>query len=128
MLVKRKQDLIGTDRHVKTHAYETVRFLLEPDYVGQNIAGVTLTDIMLEPGIEETYGYEDHIEVAYCLEGHAVLTDLSDGSVHEIFPGTLWVATNHEKFKFMASVKTRLICAFTPPFAGHETGFVGDQT
>jgi L-ectoine synthase len=123
MLVKRKQDLLGTDRHVKTHAYETVRFLLEPDR-----AGVTLTDITLEPGIEETYGYAEHIEVAYCLEGHAILTDLTDGSVHEIFPGTLWAATQHEKFKFMASVKTRLICAFTPPFAGHETGFVGDQT
>jgi Ectoine synthase len=49
MLIKRKQDLIGTDRHVKTHAYETVRFLLEPDYAGQDIAGVTLTDITLEP-------------------------------------------------------------------------------
>jgi L-ectoine synthase len=61
--------------------------------------------------------------VAYCLEGHAILTDLSDGSVHEILPGTLWAATQHEKFKFEASAKTRLICAFTPPFAGSETGF-----
>ncbi len=46
MLIKRKQDLLGTDRHVKTHAYETLRFLLETDG-----AGVTLTDITLEPGI-----------------------------------------------------------------------------
>ena len=123
MLVKRKQDLIGTDRHVKTHAYETVRFLLAPDR-----AGLTMTDITLEPGIEEMYGYEDHIEVAYCLEGHAILTDLTNGSVHEIVPGTFWAATNHEKFRFVASVKTRLICTFTSPFAGSETGFAQDQT
>ena len=122
MLIKRKQDLLGTDRHVKTHAYETLRFLLEPDG-----AGVTLTDITLEPGIEETYGYENHSEVAYRLEGHAILTDLSGSSIHEICPGTLWAATQHERFRFLATEKTRLICAFTPPFAGFETGFAKDQ-
>lgn len=116
--IKRKSDLLGTSRHVKTHTYETVRFLLADDH-----AGVTLTDITLAPGIEETYGYDTHIEVAYCLEGHATLTDLTTGEQHEIMPGTLWAATQHEKFRFIAHQPTRLICAFTPPFQGQETGF-----
>jgi L-ectoine synthase len=116
--IKRKSDLLNTSRHVKTHAYETVRFLLQDD-----AAGVTLTDIVLQPGIEETYGYDDHIEVAYCLEGRATLTDLTTGTAHDIEPGTLWAATDHERFRFIAHEPTRLICAFTPPFSGIETGF-----
>ena len=42
---------------------------------------------------------------------------------HEIVPGTLWAATDHEKFRFIAHEPTRLIYAFTPPFTGAETGF-----
>jgi L-ectoine synthase len=116
--VVRKSELVGTTRHVRTHAYETHRFLLDTDR-----AGVTLTDIVLSPGIEETYGYQDHIEVAYCLEGHAWLTDIATGTKSEISPGTLWVASKGDTFRFVASVATRLICVFTPPFSGGETGF-----
>jgi L-ectoine synthase len=121
--ILRKSELVGTARHVRTHAYETYRFLLNADQ-----AGVTLTDIVLSPGIEETYGYKDHIEVAYCLEGHAWLTDLATNAKSEIVPGTLWVASKGDTFSFIASVATRLICVFTPPFEGGETGFVAAPT
>lgn len=120
--IKRKAELWGTSRHVKTHTYETVRFLLADDR-----AGVTLTDILLVPGVEETYGYEARIEVAYCIGGHATLTKLTTGESHDIMQGTLWAAVNHEKFKFIAHEPTRLICAFTPPFEGHETGFMDES-
>lgn len=120
--VIRKSDLAGTSRHVTTHAYETTRFLLREDD-----AGVTLTDIVIAPGVEETYGYDAHIEVAYCIEGRATLTDLSSGEAHSIEPGTLWAARQGERFRFIAHEPTRLICAFTPPFGGAETGFAGDQ-
>jgi L-ectoine synthase len=116
--IVRKAGLTGTARHVRTHAYETHRFLLDADH-----AGVTLTDIVLSPGVEETYGYKDHIEVAYCLEGHAWLTDMATDIKSEITPGTLWVASKGDAFRFVASVATRLICVFTPPFDGSETGF-----
>jgi L-ectoine synthase len=118
MLIKRKSDLLGTNRHVKNHAYETVRFLLEPDG-----AGITLTDIMLEPNIEETYGYKDHIEIAYCISGKAKLQDLQTLETHVIEPGVMWLARPGETFKFIASEPTRLICVFSPAFAGQETGF-----
>ncbi len=123
LLIKTKEALLNTDRHVCTHAYDTVRFLLESD-----MAGVTLTDIVIQPGIEEVYGYDEHIEVAYCLEGKAILTDLQTGLVHSILPGTLWAATKHERFSFIAEQPTRLICAFTPPFKGGETGFASKKS
>lgn len=119
----RKSDIIGTSRHVRTHAYETHRFLLRSDG-----AGVTVTDIVLSPGIEETYGYDENIEVAYCIEGHAKLTDLATNVTTQISPGALWVANKGDRFRFVASVPTRLICVFTPPFDGGETGFAADPS
>ena len=118
----RKEQLAGTARHVRNETYETYRFLLDSDR-----ADVTVTDIVLAPGIEATYGYDQHIEIAYCIKGHAELVDLSDGQAHAITPGTLWLARPGDRFSFRASVPTRLICVFSPPFAGHETGFAGDQ-
>lgn len=117
-----KASLAGTDRHVRNDAYETTRFLLAPDGLG-----VTVTDILLAPDIEATYGYDRHVEIAYCLEGEAELRDLSTGAMHAIVPGTMWVAEKGERFAFRARVPTRLICVFTPAFDGTETGFAGDQ-
>jgi L-ectoine synthase len=117
-----KRELRGTDRHVRGDAYETFRFLLAGDGVG-----VTVTDIVLRPGVEATYGYDTHVEIAYCIEGQAELTDLATGLPAAIVPGTMWIAQPGERFRFLAAEPTRLICVFLPPFAGHETGFAGDQ-
>jgi L-ectoine synthase len=117
----RKDDLAGTNRNVRAPTYETTRFLLANDGFG-----VTVTDIVLKPGVEAEYGYDDHIEIAYCISGKAVLTE-TDGTAHDILPGTLWVADKGSHFRFSASEPTRLICVFNPALAGHETGYAGDQ-
>lgn len=117
----RKNDLRGSARHVRNDAYDTIRFLLAADGVG-----VTVTDNTLAPGIEETYGHDRHTEIAYCLEGEATITD-SAGGRHDITPGTMWVADPGERFRFVASTPTRVICVFTPPFRGDESGFAADM-
>ncbi len=117
-----KQDLRDTARHVRHDAYETFRLLLASDGLG-----VSVTDIVLRPDIEATYGYDNHLEIAYCIEGKAVLTDLSADRSEAILPGTMWIAEKGDRFLFRASEPTRLICVFIPPFVGHETGFAGDQ-
>ena len=121
--VIRKEAVRGTSRHVRTHAYETFRFLLASDDVG-----ATVTDIVLAPGVEEVYGYDRQIEIAYCLEGRAQMTDLGTNAVHLVEPGTLWVSRKGERFRFVASQPTRLICVFVPPFSGEETGFAEDPS
>ncbi len=119
----RKDALRGTPRHVRSHAYETFRFLLADDDID-----VTVTDITLAPDIEENYGSEVHTEIAYCIEGHAELTDLGSNETHLITPGTIWIARPRERFRFRASITTRLICVFSPPYAGGETGFATNIT
>jgi L-ectoine synthase len=117
----KKQDLVGTPRNVKAATYETFRFLLDSDG-----AGVTVTDIVLKPGIEAEYGYDHHIEIAYCIEGRAELK-VEGREPFVIEPGTMWVAEKGARFWFIASEPTRLICVFNPAFAGHETGYAGEQ-
>jgi L-ectoine synthase len=117
-----KSELAGTARHIRNDTYETHRFLLAQDGLG-----VTVTDITLSPGLEEVYGYDNHIEIAYCIEGEAVIRDNAGGTERRILPGMMWVAEKGDRFSFLASVPTRLICVFTPPFEGGETGFAGDQ-
>lgn len=117
-----KKDLAGSARKVRNPLYETTRFLLASDGLG-----VTVTDIVIQPGPEAVYGYDNHIEIAYCIEGEAVLTDLATGQPRQIAPGTLWVAEKGDRFNFRAETPIRLICVFTPAFGGHETGFAGDQ-
>lgn len=84
---------------------------------------MTVTDIVLVPGIEATYGDPERTEIAYCIDGDATLTELPNGIAHPIRPGTMWVASPGERFRFRPSVPTRMICVFTSPFDGHETGF-----
>lgn len=117
-----KSSLDCPPRHVRNPIYETHRFLLEEDGLG-----LTLTDITLLPGIEQVYGYDSHVEIAYCIEGEAVIRDHAGGPDRRITPGTLWIADKGDRFTFVADIATRLICVFTPPFKGDETGFAGDQ-
>jgi L-ectoine synthase len=118
----RKHELAGTKHHVRNETYETFRFLLAEDGVD-----VTVTDIVIHPGIEATYGYDENIEIAYCIQGRATLTDIESNLEHTIEPGSMWVAPKGSRFKFLAKEPTRLICVFRPAFSGKETGFAGDQ-
>jgi L-ectoine synthase len=118
----RKQQLSGGPRHIRNEVYETYRFLLASDEVG-----ITVTDIVLAARVEETYGYENHIEIAYCIEGAAEIFDIATQATHAIAPGKLWVPQRGDRFRFCANERTRLVCVFLPAFTGQETGFAGDQ-
>ncbi len=121
MLFRDRADLAGTDRDVSHRNYRTVRLLLAGDP-----SPVSLTDITLEPGVEDVYGYPDRTEIAYCISGAAVVVDLETGTRAEIRPGVLWVAPPGSRFSFLASEATRLVCVFDPPLQGDETG-LADQ-
>ncbi len=120
--ILRKADLTDTARHVQNATYDTVRFLLAEDGTD-----VTVTDIVLTPDVDAVYGYDHHTEIAYCIAGEAALTDAATGHTQHITPGTMWIARPGSRFHFRAHTPTWLICMFTPPFTGRETGFAGDQ-
>jgi L-ectoine synthase len=78
----------------------------------------------LHPGIEDTYGYDDRTEFAYCISGSATVVDLGSGESRHITPGILWIAPPGSRFTFRADEETRLICVFDPALDGNETGLI----
>ncbi len=115
MIIRHKAELVGSSRAVATDKWSTTRFLLREDGVG-----LTLTDITLHRAPPTVYGYRHHVEVGYCLAGHAWLEDLGNGTTHDIGPGTLWAAAKGERFRFEVVESVRLITIFVPALVGPE--------
>jgi L-ectoine synthase len=115
MVVKHKHELAGTSRAMGTDKWQTTRLLLREDGVG-----LTVTDVTLGAGSEAIYGYKHHVEIGYCLEGEATITELATGVVHVIKPGSLFAAARGERFRWRSDQPTRLITIFNPALAGPE--------
>lgn len=114
MITKHRDNLQGTKNVVSTGTYTSTRFLLREDGIG-----LTLTDVYLHSEIDTVYHYPHHLEIAYCLEGRAILETLEDGKIYEVTPGFIW-ATTKEKFRFKVLETVRLICVFNPALVGPE--------
>ena len=82
--------------------------------------GVTLTDAILEPGLDQVFWYKNHLESVYCIEGEGLLEDLETGSVYVIKPGTLYALDKHDRHRLTVKTRMRVICTFVPPLVGGE--------
>jgi len=82
--------------------------------------GVTLTDAILEPGLDQVFWYKNHLEAVYCIEGEGMLEDLETGTTYVIKPGTLYAPDRHERHRLNVKVRMRVICTFVPPLVGGE--------
>lgn len=82
--------------------------------------GVTLTDAILEPGLDQVFWYKNHLESVYCLEGEGALEDLATGRVHAVRPGTLYALDKHDRHRLRVTARMRVICTFVPPLVGGE--------
>ncbi len=85
MIVRTKEDLKGTKGEVRTENWSSCRFPHKQDGMG-----VTLTDAILEPGLDQVFWSKNHLEAVYCLEGEGTLEDLATGKSYLIKPGTLY--------------------------------------
>jgi L-ectoine synthase len=115
MIVKMTDDIRGTKGEVKTPWWSSYRLLHNEDGMG-----VTLTDAIREPGLNQTWSYRNHLEAVYCLEGDGTLEDLETGKVYKIKPGTLYALDRHERHRLMLESRMRVICTFGPPLLGGE--------
>ena len=115
MIVKTTEDLRGTKGEMRTAFWSSYRLLHEEDGMG-----VTLTDAVLETGLDTVFWYKNHLEAVYCLEGEATLEDLVTGEVHVIRPGTLYALDKHDRHRLRVQSRMRVICTFVPPLVGRE--------
>jgi L-ectoine synthase len=115
MLVRTLDDLRPGKGEIRTPFWSSHRLLHKDDGMG-----VTLTDAILEAGLDQTWWYKNHLEAVYCVEGEGILTDLVTGKVYEIKPGTLYALDKHERHRLQVKQRMRVICTFVPPLVGGE--------
>ncbi|MDQ0337490.1 L-ectoine synthase [Caldalkalibacillus uzonensis] len=121
MIVKRLEDIIGTDQEVSTDNWISRRLLLRKDGMG-----FSLHDTIIKKGTETFIWYKNHLEAVYCIEGEGEVEVLDDngektGEIYPIMPGTVYALDGHEKHLLRATTADmRMVCVFNPPVTGKE--------
>ncbi len=115
MIVKTREDVIGTKGEASGDRWYSLRLLHKEDGMG-----VTLTDSILEPGFEMALWQKNHFEACYCLEGEGTVEELDSGTVHDIRPGTLYAMNAHDRHRIRAKTRMRIVSTFFPALTGEE--------
>ncbi len=115
MIVKSKDEVIGTKGDAHGERWRSLRLLHDEDGMG-----VTLTDSILEAGFEMVLWQKNHLEACYCLEGEGTVEELDTGKVHEVKAGTLYAMNEHDRHRIRAKTKMRIVCTFYPALTGEE--------
>jgi L-ectoine synthase len=115
MIVRNREDVLGTKGEAHGDKWRSLRFLHEEDGMG-----VTLVDGVLEPGFDMVLWQKNHLEACYCIEGEGTVEELDTGIVHEIGPGTIYAMNDHDRHRIRAKTRMRVICTFLPALTGFE--------
>lgn len=115
MIVRHLQDVLGTKGEAHGERWHSVRLLHAEDGMG-----VTLADAILEAGFEMELRQKNHLEACYCIEGEGTVTELDNGTEHQIRPGTLYAMNEHDRHLITITKRTRVICTFFPALTGEE--------
>ncbi len=116
MIVRKLEQLQGTDRSVSAANWTSHRLLLASDGLG-----FSLHDTILHAGTETKMWYRNHVEAVYCVEGEGEIHDLDTDEVHSISPGTMYALDKHDRHVLKARTRFRMICVFCPALHGPET-------
>ncbi|HEY7803294.1 MAG TPA: ectoine synthase [Orrella sp.] len=122
MIVKRLEDILGTEADVDTEGWTSRRLIYKDAGMGYSV-----NDTIIKPGAELEMEYRNHLETVYCIEGAGEILDLATGQTHDIAPGTIYALNNHDRHILKANKGThmRMVCVFNPPLTGRE---VHDET
>lgn len=115
MIVRRLQDLLGTEADVRGETWTSRRLLLAKDGMG-----FSLHDTVVDAGTTTTMCYRHHLEAVYCIEGEGELEATATGTVHPLGPGTMYALDQHDEHIVRATTKLRMVCVFNPPVTGAE--------
>lgn len=115
MIVRRLDDVVGSERHTRADTWESRRFLLAKDGMG-----FSMHDTIIHAGTETPMWYRHHLEAVHFIEGEGEIEVLPEGRVHSIQPGTLYALDGHERHVLRARTRMRMVCVFNPPCTGQE--------
>ncbi len=115
MIVRKLDEVVGTDHDVAAEGWNSRRLLLAKDGMG-----FSLHDTLIHPGVDLNLCYENHLEAVYCIEGDGEIRVLPDGPTYPIVPGTVYALDQHDHHVLRATTTMRMVCVFNPPVTGNE--------
>lgn len=115
MIVRKLDDLLGTEREVSGETWTSRRLLLADDGMG-----FSMHDTLIHAGTETIMWYRHHVEAVYCVAGRGEIQVLPDGPIHPIETGVLYALDGNEKHALRAKEELRMICVFNPACTGRE--------
>jgi len=117
MIVRRLQDILGTERDVQTETWASRRLLLRDDRMGFSMHETTIF-----AGSQTHIWYQNHLEAVYCVAGSGEVELIPSGQIFRIEPGTLYALDQHDRhwLRADAGADMRLVCTFNPALVGTE--------
>ncbi|MBC7723393.1 MAG: ectoine synthase [Burkholderiaceae bacterium] len=115
MIVRTIDAITGTDADIVTENWRSKRIILAKDRVGFSMHETTLA-----AGTVNEFWYANHVEAVFVVEGTGTLTELSDGTTHELGAGSMYLLNNHDKHELRPHTLMRTVCVFNPPITGRE--------
>ena len=116
MIVRKLNEIIGSDREVSGETWTSRRLLLRDDSMG-----FSMHDTLIHAGTTTRMEYRHHLEAVYCIEGKGTVELASMREVFPITAGTLYALDKHDKHVLVAEETMRMVCVFNPPLTGRET-------
>ena len=114
VIVKRLEEVIGTEREVDTPTWKSYRLLLKKDGMG-----FSMHHTIIKAGTQTYIWYKHHVEAVYCVQGEGEI-EVIGGEVYPIQKGTLYALNGHEKHYLRATSDMHMVCVFNPPVTGNE--------
>lgn len=115
MILKHRQDIIGTEYDIDTPTWRSYRMLLKKDGMG-----FSFNHTIIKAGTETYIWYKNHFEAVYCIEGEGEIELVETGEIFPIITGSLYALNGHEKHYLRAISDMHMICVFNPPLIGNE--------
>ncbi|MEQ8804833.1 MAG: ectoine synthase, partial [Rhodospirillales bacterium] len=104
MIVKKLDDVLGTEHEVKGGTWTSRRLILRDAGMG-----FSMHDTLIHAGTETLIWYKNHLEAVYCIEGKGEIEVLPDGPTYPIEAGTLYALNGNEKHLLRAEEEMRMI-------------------
>ncbi len=115
MIVRTLDEISGTDADIITDNWRSRRIILAKDRVGFSVH-----ETILAAGSVNEFWYANHVEAVFVVEGEGTLTELANGTKHELAAGSLYLLNDHDKHELRPHTRMRTVCVFNPPVSGRE--------
>lgn len=115
MIVRRLNEIAGSDREVNAANWTSRRLLLAGDGMG-----FSLHDTTIHAGTTTEIHYQNHLEAVYCVQGKGRITVIETGEVFEVEDGTVYALDGNERHLLTADSDMRMVCVFNPALVGPE--------